>query len=68
MLLGKKTLGFALAGLAVYAWYKYAQLSDQEKKEMVDNLKSKGKKILDSVKSKVSSDGQPYSEGAPYVG
>jgi len=62
--MGKKTLGFALAGLAVYAWYKYAQLSAEEKKEMVDNLKDKGKKIFDTVKTKVSGNGQPFAEGA----
>ena len=64
MLIGKKTLGFALAGLAVYAWYKYAQLSAEEKKEMVDNIKDKGKKIFDSIKGKAEANGKAYAEGA----
>lgn len=68
MLFGKKTVGMALAGLAIYAWYQYSKLSAEEKKEMVDNLKTKGKKIFDSVKGKVAGDGQPFAEGASYVG
>ncbi len=44
------------AGLAAYAAYKYFQLSDEEKKEMTDKWKAKGRKIFDdyapdSVKS-----------------
>ena len=65
----RKTLGFALAGLAAYAWYQYAKLSAEEKKELVDNFKDKGKKILDSVKSakdKVAANGQRLAEGAAY--
>jgi len=68
MLFGKKTVGLALAGLAIYAWYQYSKMSEEEKKEMVDNIKDKGKKIFDSVKGKVASDGQPFAEGASYAG
>jgi len=67
--MGRKTLGLALAGLAAYAWYKYAQLSAEEKKELVDNVKDKSKKILDSVKSvkdKVAANGRTYAEGTTY--
>ena len=32
-------------GLAVLAYYKYNKLSAKEKKDIVDNLKQKGKKL-----------------------
>ena len=47
-----------LAGIAgAVAYYMYSSLSEGEKKEMVDNLKQKGKKLYDdyvpkSMKSK----------------
>jgi hypothetical protein len=63
MILGRKTLGFALAGLAVYAWYQYSKLSAEEKKEMVDNIKNKGKKMFDSIKGKAEANGKAYAEG-----
>ena len=36
-----------LGGLAAFAYYKYNQLSPKEKKDIVDNLKQKGKKLYD---------------------
>ena len=36
-----------LAGLAAYAVYKYSRMSSDEKKTLVNNLKTKGKKIYD---------------------
>ena len=49
-----------LAGIAgAVGYYLYSQLSEEEKKEMVDNLKQKGKKVYDdyvpdNVKNKFS--------------
>jgi hypothetical protein len=49
-----------LAGIAgAVAYYMYTSLTEEEKKEMVDNLKQKGKKIYDdyvpdNIKSKVA--------------
>jgi hypothetical protein len=63
MLLGKKTLGLALAGLAIYAWYQYSKLSAAEKKEMLDNIKNKGKKMFDSIKGKAQANGKAFTEG-----
>lgn len=37
-----------LAGIAgAVGYYMYSQMSEEEKKEMMDNLKEKGKKIYD---------------------
>ena len=40
--------GFILAGIAgAVAYYLYSSMSEEQKKEMVDNLKQKGKKMYD---------------------
>ena len=36
-----------LAGLAAYAVYKYSRMSSEEKRTLVSNLKTKGKKMYD---------------------
>lgn len=36
-----------LAGAAAFLYHKYSKMSDSEKKDMVNNLKSKGKKLYD---------------------
>ena len=59
MLLGKKTVGLALAGLAAYAWYKYSKMSADEKRDLTNNLKEKGKNILDSVVPKKGMNSKP---------
>jgi hypothetical protein len=41
------TGGLVLAGLAAFAYYKYSQMSDQEKTNLVGDLKEKGKKLYD---------------------
>ena len=43
----KKISFFLLAGAAAYAYYRYSKLSEEEKKDLVDNLKSKGQKLYD---------------------
>ena len=41
-------IGALIAGsLAAFAYYKFKKLSPQEKKDIVDNLKQKGKKLYD---------------------
>jgi len=42
-----KLPGLILAGLAAYAWYKYSKMSEDEKRNLVSNLKQKGKKMYD---------------------
>lgn len=46
-MLHRKTGGLLLAGLAVYAYYKYNKLTPQEKEDLVGNLKEKGRKLID---------------------
>jgi hypothetical protein len=41
--------GLLLAGLAGLAYYKYSQMSPEDKQQMMDNLKEKGRKIYDSI-------------------
>ena len=50
MLQNKKSLatgGLVLAGLAAYAWYKYSRMSEQEKTDLVSDLKGRGQKLYD---------------------
>jgi hypothetical protein len=71
MLFGKKSLGLVLAGLAAYAWYKYSQMDEDEKRDLVNNMKEKGKKIFGSImpgKEATSANGQAYGQGAQYAG
>ena len=47
-----------LAGLAAFAYYKYSRLTQDQKRELADNLKQKGKQLYDqyvpeSLKNKV---------------
>jgi hypothetical protein len=39
--------GLILAAIAAFAYYKYSKLSEAEKRNMVNNLKEKGKKFYD---------------------
>ena len=41
----KRTL--ILAGLAVFAYYKYSRMSEQQKRNLVGSLKKKSKKFYD---------------------
>lgn len=36
-----------LAGLGAWAYYKYFKMSKEEKRDMVNNLKEKGRKVYD---------------------
>ena len=36
-----------LAGLAAFAYYKYSRLNPDQKRELADNLKQKGKQLYD---------------------
>jgi hypothetical protein len=36
-----------LAGAAAFAYYKYSKMSDQQKQDLVNGLKEKGKKFYD---------------------
>ena len=49
MLQNKKipAAGLLLAGAAAFAYYKYSQMSETEKANLVNDLKEKGKKLFD---------------------
>jgi hypothetical protein len=36
-----------LAGAAAFAYYKYSKMSDQQRRDLVNNLKEQGKKFYD---------------------
>lgn len=42
-----KTLNLLLAGAAAYGYYKYSKMNDAQRKDLVNNLKDKGKKLYD---------------------
>jgi len=69
IMFGKKSLGLALAGIAAYAWYKYSQLSEDEKRDITNNIKEKGKKILGSLKKGAEMNGKAaFDESTQYAG
>jgi hypothetical protein len=39
--------GLLLAGLAAFAYYKYSQMSGEEKEKLMGDLKARGQKIFD---------------------
>jgi hypothetical protein len=39
--------GVILAALAAFAWYKYSKLTEEQKRDLVNNVKEKGQKIYD---------------------
>ena len=69
--------GLLLAGLAAFAYYKYNKMSEDQKRDMVNNLKQKGQKLYDdyvpenvkSMFSKASPDVESkFGEGSAYTG
>ena len=79
MLQNRKSTGaFLLAGLAAYAYYKYSKMSDDQKKNIVGDLKEKGKKLYDQYAPQEVKDifenkggGQPnnnFGNGSSYTG
>lgn len=47
---GKRGPGaLILAGLAAFAYYKYNKMNPQQRKDLVDGLKEKGRKIFGSI-------------------
>lgn len=39
--------GLLLAGLAAFAYYKYSKMSEEQKRNLVGDLKQRGKKFYD---------------------
>jgi len=69
-----------LAGLAAFAYYKYSKMTPEERRNMFDSLKAKGKKLVDdyvpdSIKEKFMKQGSGtapanshFGEGSLYTG
>ena len=39
--------GVILAAIAAFAYYKYSKLTEEQKRDLVNNLKQKGQKLYD---------------------
>ena len=46
---GQKTGALLLAGLAAFAVYKIAKLSAEDKTKLADNIKDKGRQLMDNL-------------------
>jgi hypothetical protein len=46
--MNKKFPGLIIAGVAAFLYYKYSKMSADEKKDIVNNLKAKGKQLYDA--------------------
>ncbi len=44
---GLGTGSLLLAGVAAFAYYKYSQMSEQQRKDLVNNWKERGQKLYD---------------------
>jgi hypothetical protein len=72
------TGGLLLAGLAAFAYYKYSKMSADQKKNIVSDLKEKGKKIYDDYapqevknmfeKKQGTNAGSQFGQGSTYTG
>ncbi len=69
MLPFKSPIGLALAGLAAFAYYKYSKMTEDQKRDLTNDLKEKGRKIFGSLMPDSKSQGSPaFQEGASYTG
>ena len=65
-----KAASILLAGVAAYAAYRFSKMSPEQKKDMTDNLRNQGKKILDRFMPQekgASGSGQHFGEGNQYT-
>ncbi|MGB8192663.1 MAG: hypothetical protein WCF67_12125 [Chitinophagaceae bacterium] len=74
---GKSPGALLLAGIAAFAYYKYNKMSPDQKKDLVNGLKEKGKKIFGQFIPGQDAKAQPatntangynFSEGNQYTG
>lgn len=77
----KKSLatgGLVLAGLAAYAWFKYSKMSQEEKTNLVNDLKGRGQKLYDDYvpqnikdmmgsKTNTASPNSHFGDGSDYT-
>ena len=70
MLPFKSPIGLTLAGLAAFAYYKYSKMTDDQKRDLTNNLKEKGRKIFGSFmpESKKETGNPAFGQGTNYAG
>ena len=49
---GQKTSALIIAGLAAFAVYKIAKLSAEDKTKLAENIKDKGRQLMDNLNPK----------------
>jgi len=65
----KSPIGLALAGLAAFAYYKYSKMTEDQKRDLTNTLKEKGKKIFGSLIPESKNQGSPaFQDGSSYTG
>ena len=72
---GKGPGALLLAGIAAFAAYKFSKMSPEQRKDLVGNLKEKGRKIFGQFMpgnktstSGATANGQHFGEGSQYTG
>ncbi|HYF32070.1 MAG TPA: hypothetical protein VD993_13195 [Chitinophagaceae bacterium] len=72
-MLRKSPLSLLLAGAAAFAAYKYTRMSPQQRKDLVGNLKERGRKIFGQFmpgnktsQAGATANGQHFGEGSQY--
>ena len=68
---GVGILPLALAGLAAWGYYKYSKMSEDQKKNLVSDLKQKGQKLYDenipqNIKGLFSKQSNGHTAGATF--
>ena len=66
MLPFKSPIGLALAGLAAFAAYKYSKMTADQKRDLANNLKEKGRQIFGQFMPE--SKPQTQGQGSNYTG
>ena len=65
----KNPIGLALAGLAAFAAYKYTKMTPDQKRELGNTLKEKGRKIFGSfMPEKQPASSQGFGQSSNYSG
>ena len=66
----KSPIGLALAGLAAFAAYKYSKMTEEQKRDLANTIKEKGRKIFGSLvpQSQSEATGQGYGQSSNYSG
>jgi len=59
----KSPLGLALAGLAAFAAYKYSKMTAEQKSDLANTIKEKGRKIFGSLVPQTESPNQGSNYG-----